>query len=685
MQLHISGYEAKYNLRTERAVSTSIDYRWTPKDPPSRSFLGNLENHSPLNIFSTPAHRYPPHLSQNHRSGSDRGTMSSSSGTPSDSHRSPSMSRPSVNAGGNGWSNQNNTTQGWNASPAQYTTSNISPSYGSHPSPASTSDSQSQMPSRRAEPEFAWTAPPTQSNNYQHNNYNGRPLSPDGWPAKKEEIRGHEGEVRDLLSQYLEKQAAPASAAAYSSGWKKTSSSNVSGNTVTTAKATPLPPSEIGIIDSSRPARPASPTPSPPPLSKPAVAPASVVIRIPTPKAASPVPFIPIAPTPVNPAEARSPPSFSGALQPVQPPAPHPCDSPNGTNRPQSRTGTRVVSGWTVKVPFKHDDEVSPLPPVPSIPKEHAAATAVPTSRQSSTQSQYEATDTSQEAWILPNVDAIKTNNWTSTTRRSRVSREEQIPAYTHASGVEELSSASGSLGYDDDSIRPSESASNVGIANDSMPSPTGSHTRGIEVGHGQSNQNLPRYKTMRKFDSEKDSDIGSDGSSGSLNDNPNVRAGGWQRTQPTHGPRMARQTSHQTSGWTQQMISAGHPDAPHDHHQPREISSNNWSAPQAQTSRWYQQPSNGENRQTPLTAPTPRRWDSASQQLVGDLERAATPRAAHAQQMGIGHGRSVSNVSRAPASTLSIRGASKYHAETVMLREEVSRPSSVRRFVPEF
>lgn len=613
--------------------------------------------------------------------------MSSSSGTPSDSHRSPSMSRPSANAGGNGWSNQNNDTQGWNASPAQYTTSNISPSYGSHPSGGSTSHSQSQMPSKKAEPEFAWTAPPTQSNNYQHNNYNGRPLSPDGWPAKKEEIRGHEGEVRDLLSQYLEKQAAPApaAAAAFSSGWKKTSSSNVSGNTVTTAKATPLPPSEIGNIDSSRPARPASPTPSPPPLSKAAVAPASEVIRVPTPKAASPVPFIPIAPIPVNPAEVRSPPGLSGALQQVQPPAAHPSDLVDDTSRSQSRTGIRVVSGWTVKVPFKHDNDVPPLPPVPSIPKEHAAATAVPTSRQSSTQSQYEATNTSQEAWVLPNVDAIKTNNWTSTTRRSRVSKEEQIPAYTHASGVEELSSASGPLGYDDNSIRPSESASNVGIANNSMPSPTGSHSRRIEVGHGRSNQTLPRYKTMRKFESEKDSDIGSDDSSGSLNDNPNVRAGGWQRSQPIQEPRMARQTSQQMSGWTQQRTSAGHPGASEHQQQLRENSSNNWSMPQAQTSGWYQQPPNGESRQTPLTAPTPRRWDSASQQLVGDLERAATPRAAHVQQVGTGHGRSVSNVSRAPASTLSIRGASKYHAETVMLREEVSRSSSVRQFVSEF
>ena len=609
--------------------------------------------------------------------------MSSSSGTPSDdAYRSPALDGPSGQSGGYGYASAKQDTQGWTNS--SYNRHN-SPPYGSSHSAGPSGTSYAQPPLTKPQPEYAWTAPPSQTTNYHQNNYNGRPLSPDGWPAKKQEIRGHEQAVPDLLSQYVNNQSG-SSTNAQSSGWK-TTSSNVSGNTVTAAKETPLPPSEAGGTAGSS-SRPSRSTPALPPLSVPTAIPAVPEQRAPRPQIDSPAPVIPIAPISVAPAAVNPSPTSQAQLQQQQSALSEPRvqESMPGTTRPQSQSGTRIINGWTAKDTVKSDDDVPPVPSMPQgYPQPQSSAAYEPAAPL--VQSVPETTLTSQEAWILPNADAIKNNNWTSTTRRSRVSKEEQMPAYTHSPlyGREEASSSTlNTSWYDDNSIRPSESASNVGIADDSMASPTGSQSRGrSEVGAQSGGQNAFGRRPMPKFESEKDSDLGSDDSSGSLNDNPNVRAGGWQRSPavlPPQESRMARQLSGESNARAQQRTSAGHPghQSQHSHHGQESRNSNRdngWSMPQAHTSGWIQTSAQNdhESRPAPLTAPTPRRWDSASQQLVGDLERAATPRAPYSAHFGPGHGRSVSTATRAPGSTMSIRGASKYHAETVMLREEVS------------
>lgn len=598
---------------------------------------------------------------RNSRSDSNGGDLSSSSGTPSDSHRSPALNKAASTLGEDGWPKPKEPVKGWTPSPTNQSSPNM-PGPGSF-TPAHTqgfTSGLSARPPAKPDTDYAWSGPPSQPNNSGYSNdRNGRPLSPDGWPTKKTEVRGHTESVPDLLSDYLEKQQ-PKIVVGSSSGWKATSS-NVSGNTITAATGTPLPASEMGHTEASR-AGPSSET-----AAAPQAAPVSQGWRTSTPKAVSPVRYPPIAPVPSLPQPTQA---VEPVPNPVSASTSHVSAPINAPERPSSQT-IRVVSGWTVKVPFGTNDEVVELPPVPSVPKEYSQqpvqpSTAVSGDDQSAPNG---STSGNNEVWVLPNADAIKNNNWTPTTRRSRISRENKGPTYIPASSfgyveVDDSSDnryndASTRSGYDDNSIRPSESVSNVGVRDD-----TTYRTRHTQ--HGQDMSNQPRYKPMRQFQGEKDSDIGSNGSSGSLNDNPNVRAGGWQRSplgpvdaldstlpaskaQPTSWQNQAVQQPQQSMRNARQHESSG----------PASIRSQQQLAHQS------------ESRHTPITAPMPRRWDSASQQLVGDLERAATPRGISAAAAS-GHGRSVSTATGTRSGSMSIRGASKYHAESLMLREEV-------------
>lgn len=602
---------------------------------------------------------------QPRQSDSDRGTMSSSSGTPSDQHRSPALNQ-------NGWSSSGQAVKGWTPPSSNQP---LPQGMQNAPGPTGMSGYTTANPSNKpVNVDYAWTAPPQQSNiyNYNHND-NGRPLSPDGWPVRKEAIRGHTEPVPDLLSGYIQKKEA-AAVPGKSSGWK-TTSSNVSRNTITAAKDTPLPLSEVDNRGLSRPPRHVpSPGPSPPAQT----APAASNWRTSTPKSVkSPVLVAPIAPVPIAPVHV------SGAVQTAAlAPTSASANSPpnNAQDRPTSQT-VRVVSGWTVKVPFGRDEDVVAVLPVPIVPQQYSQQPSQQNIASSSTAPPEEPSSDATEAWVLPSVDAVKNNNWTSTTRRSRVSRVEQTPTYIRASspGRKESDfitsdgrghgySASGSrFGNDDNSIRPSESASNVGVADET------SYGRSDRqpVSQDRNSQAHPRFKPMRQFQGEKDTDIGSNASSGSLNDNPNAMAGGWQRSTAAHvvHETMDRQPAFEMSK------SPGYNSHASQHHQPQ-LHNLRQGEPPGLQGRYAQQYANGESRRTPITAPMPRRWDSSSQKLVGDLERAATPRMAQGVSAGTGHGRSTSTTSGAKGS-MSIRGASKYHAESLMLREEVSRCTS--------
>lgn len=538
--------------------------------------------------------------------------MSSSSGTPSDAHRSPPPAK------------------GWTASPVQQVIG----------SSAGLNSLSQPAPLPKPDTDFAWTAPPEQSNNNYNYRNDGRPLSPDGWPVKKSEaqLRGNAAPIPDLLSRYVESQPAPP-VAATSTGWRS-SSSNASKSTTAVAKEIPLPSSEVGDASWSRPTRPG---PSPPGSTQPTASSASSQWRASTPKAASPAPIIPIAPVAVAPGAARAS-SSAHTPPPIHQISQSQADASTGGFDKSLQPDIRVLSGWTVKVPFGQDAHVSAGPPVTATPRHHAQQPPPLARDDKMTREESASTSAGGEAWILSDLNAVKNNDWTSTTRRSRVSKEEQIPTYGRISPYAAVTA--GVEDFGDNSIRPSESASNVGGYNDSSSSHPATQR-----------EKQTARRPMRQFQGEKDSDLGSNGSSGSLNDNPNARAGGWQRSPTSRDPleQTLRQSDQQYQGGPQES---------------------NYTVPsQAQTSGWIQQPSYNDSKQNSISAPQPRRWDSGSQQLVGDLERAATPRGGYAAPAASVQGRSGSTVGagRGPGSTISIRGASRYHAESLMLREEVN------------
>ena len=216
-----------------------------------------------------------------------------------------------------------------------------------------------------------------------------------------------------------------------------------------------------------------------------------------------------------------------------------------------------------------------------------------------------------------------------------------------------------------EDSIRPSESASNVGgqgngsTWSEKRPDQDRWHPAAV-----------PQSREWKPYAGEETSDTSGSPSQeigiGRSSEKPAEDA--W-RGPPPSDDRMARapqspfpvETANQTSGWQTADAGSGN----------RGGTSSGWGGPATSEPQLHNRSTPGWNASTnavPLPAPTPRRWDTMAGGAIDDLERAATPRADRStntqasQHVPDGAGRSIS-----------IMGASKYHAEGLQMKEEVS------------
>lgn len=236
------------------------------------------------------------------------------------------------------------------------------------------------------------------------------------------------------------------------------------------------------------------------------------------------------------------------------------------------------------------------------------------------------------------------------------------------------------------ESIRPSESASNVGgsVASDDDNRTMRSPSRSM---HGPSSRS-GKFRTFSSQNSNAGDGTGSSSPISNFDDNPNATTTGWDPipAKPLANPSVGAQphpvqTAQQSSQADITRELPPHQQQPEARREPEQQYSNGWQpANSGNQHGWNSTPA-----QPPLPAPTPRQSSSASYAAVNDLERAATPRAARSTVST--HSR-VSNVhphqqqsvpsERAATLSISIKGASKYHAESNDLKEQVSSVSGM-------
>ena len=568
--------------------------------------------------------------------------------------------RPPVNQMSGGWQTPVNVVSSYNSSQSEIYAAPLNHNNTNGWSASSTSRSAVAAP-------FASNSSFVPVGNPHVMPYQSRPseASNDGWPAPKTEIRGWNPDIVDYLSQDTDKarRPQPASMTGGASGWR------VIGDGLPSSHkgAAPISSSQGGVENGPSNNRGSSgPFRSVP-------EPVGTEWRTSTPKASIPS---------LQRNSVESAPFNSQRQQQLSQPGPAVLAP---TSSVSSRMRTRVISGWTVEVPASP----SPPPPVPStsLDKWKLPQTSDPDPRS------MKQDDNNYQNNASNADNGARKDDWTNArqlgTAVNMSDAQQATGQYIDAAGdANRKEIAVGRrepthLGADsraaqtnqqdfhglasrrldvEDSIRPSESASNVGGYNNSS---SWSQGRPNESPRDAWKPTVrPHLGQWKPYAGDTASDTsGSPNHTGSLNKVYDSSAeGNWRMaTSENKTPRGAQaafpaQTLHRDTSnvaYTNENVDNG------------------WSTSTTTEPRLHSQNNSGWQRPgggMQFSAPTPQRWDSVGGDLVQDLERAATPRAdrsiaTHAHQ----------GVPDIAGRSISIMGASKYHAEGLQMKEIVS------------
>ena len=333
------------------------------------------------------------------------------------------------------------------------------------------------------------------------------------------------------------------------------------------------------------------------------------------------------------------------------------------------------------------------------------------------------------EVWVLKDYNAMRNNMWSPTLRSPRVPSHnaEQVSSSTQSESVlvslddyKQSSSARaeangaadhgsrdgaplvpnhGTEGKENsdqsfmsvagESIRPSESASNVGgsVASDDDNRTMRSPSRSM---HPQEAPRNGKFRAFCSHNSDSDDRTGSSSPKSTFEDNPNAMTTGWDPTpaKPAMPPQQSAASQPNESANRKQEVSHSFSrELPHQQQEAKREQKQPYDNGWQSTGHQSQSGWNTAAAQAPLPAPapTPRQSSSASYAAVNELERAATPRAARSTVSAMSrhydahpHSHAQPAAERSATPGISIKGASKFHAESVDLKDQVRLVSAL-------